>query len=462
MVRFGRMSRERTPAGWLARASLVAAIVALCAVAAPAEAAKTLSVDDVTVTEPDGTATIEAVFTVTLSKKAAKTVKADYLTAPDTATGSDFVHTGGVVKIKPKKRRAKIFVKVNGDDAFEGDETFEVQLSNPQRAGLADGIGTGTIDDNDPAPDADGDGIPDHLDPCPDFNDPGGYCGFEPYDINDGTTVVGTKAIVAALVVTAKSSNGNTAWGAWQSSDSGLFNGLSGSGIEIDLTGITPAPTLNVGDRVTVKGIVEDGRVLGAETITPTSTGNALVVNEITPAQFGNTYDRVLIRITGPLTISSFVSGEWQMTQGPRVRGRIMGALPGFSPGKSFSSITGIGDTIASLADGVMPRGAADLSGVPMLAGFSPNEDCIEVGAIAQPVGTVSLDEPATADTTVTLQSSDPSVAAVPESVTILAAQSSRAVPIDALQAGTVELTASLGTVQLTQTFTVVDACEDP
>jgi hypothetical protein len=139
-----------------------------------------------------------------------------------------------------------------------------------------------------------------------------------------------------------------------------------------------------------------------------------------------------------------------------------MGALPGFSPGKSFSSITGIGDTIASLADGVMPRGAADLSGVPMLAGFSPNEDCIEVGAIAQPVGTVSLDEPATADTTVTLQSSDPSVAAVPESVTILAAQSSRAVPIDALQAGTVELTASLGTVQLTQTFTVVDACEDP
>ena len=151
MVRFGRMSRERTPAGWVARASAVAAIVALCAVAAPAEAAKTLSVDDVTVTEPDGTATTEAVFTVTLSKKAVRTVKASYLTSPGSATGgSDFVHTGGVLKIKPKKRRAKIPVTVNGDDAFEGDETFEVQLSDPQRAELADGIGTGTIDDNDP------------------------------------------------------------------------------------------------------------------------------------------------------------------------------------------------------------------------------------------------------------------------------------------------------------------------
>ena len=140
----------------------------------------------------------------------------------------------------------------------------------------------------------------------------------------------------------------------------------------------------------------------------------------------------------------------------------MIAALPGYSAGKTFSSITGIGDLIEPLADGLMPRSAADFVGVPMLAGFSPNEDCIEVGAIAQPVGIVSLDEPAGSDTAIAMASDDPTVATVPGTVTIQTGQSSVAVPIDALQAGTVELTASLGTVQLTQTFTVVDACEDP
>ena len=437
MVRFGRMSRERTPAGWVARASAVVAIVALFAVAAPAEAAKTLSVDDVTVTEPDGTATTEAVFTVTLSRKAVRTVKASYLTAPGSATGgSDFVHTVGVLKIKPKKRRAKIPVTVNGDDAFEGDEAFEVQLSDPQRAELADGIGTGTIDDNDPV-------------------------SASPYGINNGTVGPGTEVSVPHLIVTAVAANGNTAWAAWQEGDPG-FNALSGSGIKIDLTGITPVPTLNAGDRIDVMGTVAAGRVLGAQTITPNSTGNSVVVNEITAAQLTTTHDRVLVRITGPLTIQSFISGEWQTTQGPRVRPGVIAALPGYSAGKTFSSITGIGDLIEPLADGLMPRSAADFVGVPMLAGFSPNEDCIEVGAIAQPVGIVSLDEPAGSDTAIAMASDNPTVATVPGTVTIQTGQSSVAVPVDAGQAGTAELTASLGTVQLTQTFTVVDACEDP
>ena len=133
--------------------AILGAVLALALLAAPAQAAKTLSVDDVSVAEPDGSATVTATFTVEVSKRPKKAVKADYLTAPDTATGgSDFVHTGGVVKIRKRQRRATVDVTVNGDNVFEGDETFQLQLANPRRAQIADGTGVGTIQDNDPQP----------------------------------------------------------------------------------------------------------------------------------------------------------------------------------------------------------------------------------------------------------------------------------------------------------------------
>ena len=40
-----------------------------------------------------------------------------------------------------------ITVLVNGDTAFEGDETFTVELSNPTSAVIEDGEGVGTIED---------------------------------------------------------------------------------------------------------------------------------------------------------------------------------------------------------------------------------------------------------------------------------------------------------------------------
>ena len=143
------MSRERISLAVMA----VAVVGSLALAAVPAHAAKTLSVDDVTVTEPDGSATTTATFTVEISKKPKRPVKADWLTAPDTATGgSDYVNTGGVVTIKRRQKRTTLDVTVNGDDTFEPDETFEVQLANPRRAQIADGTGVGTIDDNDPQP----------------------------------------------------------------------------------------------------------------------------------------------------------------------------------------------------------------------------------------------------------------------------------------------------------------------
>ena len=47
---------------------------------------------------------------------------------------------------------ATIDVTINGDTAHESDETFTVDLSNASNAGIADGSGLGTIQDDDAAP----------------------------------------------------------------------------------------------------------------------------------------------------------------------------------------------------------------------------------------------------------------------------------------------------------------------
>ena len=45
-----------------------------------------------------------------------------------------------------------ITVPVTGDLLDEIDETFTVTLTNPTNATITDGIGLGTITDNDPTP----------------------------------------------------------------------------------------------------------------------------------------------------------------------------------------------------------------------------------------------------------------------------------------------------------------------
>jgi hypothetical protein len=110
-----------------------------------------------------------------------------------------------------------------------------------------------------------------------------------------------------------------------------------------------------------------------------------------------------------------------------------------------------------------MPRTTGDLVGIPTLAGFAATEECIEIGGMPVEAGQVSLDEPATSDTTVTVTTSDTGVATVVGGgATIPAGQSAAQVLIDAVGPGTVELRASLDAVQLTQTLTVVASCEGP
>ncbi len=116
------------------------------------DAAPTLSVDDVSVTEGDaGTAT--ATFTVTLSAASGKTVTFDWATSAGSATaGTDYFAASGSKTVAAGLTTTTVGITVNGDVADEPDETFGITLSNPGNATIADGSGSGTITDDDAAP----------------------------------------------------------------------------------------------------------------------------------------------------------------------------------------------------------------------------------------------------------------------------------------------------------------------
>ena len=111
-----------------------------------------LSVNDVTVTEGDS-GTTSATFTVTLAPASGQNVSVDYSTADGTATApADYAATSGTLTFAPGQTTRTATVQVAGDMLDELDETFTVNLSDAVNAAIADGIGLGTILDDDPLP----------------------------------------------------------------------------------------------------------------------------------------------------------------------------------------------------------------------------------------------------------------------------------------------------------------------
>lgn len=117
---------------------------------AAATTAPTISISDATITEGDS-GTREASFTVTLSEASRQTVKVNYATADVTApAGVDYTSRTGTLSFRAGTTSATVTVPILGDSVPENTETFTVNLSNPVRANISDGSGTGTIFDNDP------------------------------------------------------------------------------------------------------------------------------------------------------------------------------------------------------------------------------------------------------------------------------------------------------------------------
>jgi Calx-beta domain/FG-GAP-like repeat len=111
-----------------------------------------LFINDVTVTEGN-TGTVSAEFKVTLSAAYGQTVSIDYATADGSATvaGGDYQEKSGTLTFAPGDPLTQnITVLVNGDRDHEYQESFNVRLSNPTHAFLADATAVGTIQDDEP------------------------------------------------------------------------------------------------------------------------------------------------------------------------------------------------------------------------------------------------------------------------------------------------------------------------
>jgi hypothetical protein len=109
----------------------------------------TLSIDDVNIVEGTG-GSRAAVFAVTLTGSTSQTVSVDFTTLDGSATaGNDYIATSGRLTFTTGTSTATITVPIVSDSLVEANETFNVALSNATNAALVDGIGTGTIIDDD-------------------------------------------------------------------------------------------------------------------------------------------------------------------------------------------------------------------------------------------------------------------------------------------------------------------------
>jgi acetyltransferase-like isoleucine patch superfamily enzyme len=109
----------------------------------------TISINDVTVGESDGTVS----FTVSLSGPSAMQVSVDFASNDDTATGgSDYAAVAGTLIFEPGETSKPVLVHILDDALDELAETFSVVLAGPENAAIADGQGVARITDNDPPP----------------------------------------------------------------------------------------------------------------------------------------------------------------------------------------------------------------------------------------------------------------------------------------------------------------------
>ncbi|MEO1997116.1 MAG: Calx-beta domain-containing protein, partial [Planctomycetaceae bacterium] len=108
-----------------------------------------ISINDVELAEGHS-GTTAFTFTVSLSQASAIAATVDYATGGGTAVaGEDYAATSGTLTFAAGTLSQTVTVDVSGDTTPEGDETFNVSLSNASHANLIDNEGVGTILEDD-------------------------------------------------------------------------------------------------------------------------------------------------------------------------------------------------------------------------------------------------------------------------------------------------------------------------
>jgi hypothetical protein len=107
-----------------------------------------LSVNDTSITEGES-----LVYTVSLDKASTSSVSVSFATSNGTAGAGDYTGRNGALTFAPGELTKTIIVNTANDTAYEPNESVFVTLSKASNARIADGLGSGTIIDNDaPAP----------------------------------------------------------------------------------------------------------------------------------------------------------------------------------------------------------------------------------------------------------------------------------------------------------------------
>ena len=107
-------------------------------------------IGDASVTEGNA-GTKNATFSVSLSSASEEPVTVRYATEDGTAAaGSDYSTLAGTLTFAPGQTTATVSVPVAGDRLAEVNETFSVRLIDPTNASVADGLGIGTVLDDEP------------------------------------------------------------------------------------------------------------------------------------------------------------------------------------------------------------------------------------------------------------------------------------------------------------------------
>jgi hypothetical protein len=118
------------------------------------DAVPAISIDDQATDEGNSGDNPVLEFNVTLTNPSDQTITVDYTTTDDTATtgDNDYDAASGTVTFLAGDTTEPVDVTLNGDDVLESDETFTVDLSGESGATVADGSGTGTIQNDDAVP----------------------------------------------------------------------------------------------------------------------------------------------------------------------------------------------------------------------------------------------------------------------------------------------------------------------
>jgi len=113
-----------------------------------------VSVGDLSITEGNGDKTFT--FVLSLSAASNETVSVDFATSDGTAISSgiykDYTARTGNAVFTPGTTTKNVAITVKGDTTYEGDDTFNLNLSNPVNVLIGDGQGVATIVNDDPLP----------------------------------------------------------------------------------------------------------------------------------------------------------------------------------------------------------------------------------------------------------------------------------------------------------------------